>query len=170
MFYNIYTWVGGGGAPWRLWLGIGGVRWGGTPTGEGAGKAPKAAGRLGKHQPTQPVAEGVAAEVRRLRHEGAASVESQNRAARTTTAGRPRGPPWRVGGASGRCVYSNRGSGEGGRRILLRKLRGRVVKELSKGVLKRSNSDFIKTQTEKRLLPRGELVHPWRESSISTTD
>ena len=32
---------------------------GGAPTAEGAGRGSKAAERLGKHQPTQPVAEGV---------------------------------------------------------------------------------------------------------------
>ena len=38
---------------------------------------PKAAGRLGKHQPTQPVAEDVGAGIRKLQHVGVASVESR---------------------------------------------------------------------------------------------
>ena len=35
------------------------------------------AGHLGKHQPTQPVAEGVGVGIRRLQHVGVASVESR---------------------------------------------------------------------------------------------
>ena len=38
---------------------------------------PKAAGRLGKHQPTQPVAEDVGAGIGSLQHVGVASVESR---------------------------------------------------------------------------------------------
>ena len=50
--------------------------WGGAQ--EQAPRAgPKAAGRLGKHQPTQPEAEGAGVGIRRLQHVGVASVESR---------------------------------------------------------------------------------------------
>ena len=40
-------------------------------------RGPKKVGRLGKHQPTQPVAEDVGAEIRRFQHVGVASVETR---------------------------------------------------------------------------------------------
>ena len=48
---------------------------GGSPQKQAPRAGPKAAGRLGKHQPTQPVAEDVGVEIRRLQHVGVASVE-----------------------------------------------------------------------------------------------
>ena len=49
--------------------------WGGGAQEQAPRAGPKAAGRLGKHQPTQPVAEVVGVGIRRLQHVGAASVE-----------------------------------------------------------------------------------------------
>ena len=54
-------------APLRLRPGIWGARVGGSPQEQAPRVGPKAAGRLGKHQPTQPVAEGVGVGIRRLK-------------------------------------------------------------------------------------------------------
>ena len=56
---------------------------------------PMAAGRLGKHQPTQPVAEGVGVGIRRLQHVGVASVESR---AGPHVCGHPQGQSEKRGG------------------------------------------------------------------------
>ena len=56
---------------------------------------PKAAGRLGKHQPTQPVAEGVGVGIRRLHHVGVASVEPR---AGPRVCGHPQGQSEKRGG------------------------------------------------------------------------
>ena len=50
---------------------------GGCPQEQALRAGPKAARRLKKHQPTQPVAEDVEAEIRRLQHVGLTSVESR---------------------------------------------------------------------------------------------
>ena len=54
-----------------------------------------AAGRLGKHQPTQPVAEGVGVGIRRLQHAGVSSVESR---AGPHVCGHPQGQSEKRGG------------------------------------------------------------------------
>ena len=68
--------------------------WGGAQ--EQAPRAgPKAAGRLGKHQPTQPEAEGAGVGIRKLQHVGVASVESR---AGPHVCGHPQGQSEKRGG------------------------------------------------------------------------
>ena len=70
--------------------------WGGEGAQEQAPRAgPKAAGRLGKHQPTQPGAEDVGVGIRRLQHVGVASVESR---AGPHVCGHPQGQSEKRGG------------------------------------------------------------------------
>ena len=54
---------------------------------------PKAAGRLGKHQPTQPVAEGAGLGVRRLQHVGTWAWLRLNQGQGPTSVDTPRGSP-----------------------------------------------------------------------------
>ena len=64
--------------PWRLSLSTKGAQCGGgCPQAKALRGGSKVAGRLGKHQHTQPVAEGTGVEIQRLQHVGVASVESR---------------------------------------------------------------------------------------------
>ena len=96
MFCDIYTWGGrrrrsaveDSWASGALGVGVGAQ--------EQAPRAgPKAAGRLGKHQPTQPVAEGVGVGIRRLQRVGVASFESR---AGPHVCGHPQGQSEKRGG------------------------------------------------------------------------
>ena len=68
---------------------------GGSPQVQAPRAGPKAAGRLGKHQLTQPVAEGVGVGIRGLQDVGVASVESR---AGPHVCGQPQGQSERRGG------------------------------------------------------------------------
>ena len=97
MFCNIYTW---GGRRKRSAVAaearhLGRSVWGGGPQEQALRAGPKAAGRLGKHQPTQPVAEGAGVGIRRLQHVGVASVESR---AGPHVCGHPQGQSEKRGG------------------------------------------------------------------------
>ena len=79
----------------RLRPGICGARCGGGAQEQAPRAGPKAAGRLGKHQPTQPEAEGAGVGIRRLQHVGVASVESR---AGPHVCGHPQGQSEKRGG------------------------------------------------------------------------